>query len=88
MKRPDAFNRSNGGGKPDFVLKVGIRGERWHKRVGAAWKTADGAGLNLKLDPGIALIGAHDISITLWPSDEQRQHTTYTEENLDDQIPY
>ena len=63
---------SNGGGQqPQYILKVGIKGENYHRRVGAAWRTANGQGLNIKLDPGIALVGANDISITLWKNDEQ-----------------
>jgi hypothetical protein len=65
---------SNGGGQqPQFVLKVGIKGQQYHRRVGAAWRTKDGKGLNIKLDPGIALVGASDISITLWRNDEQQR---------------
>lgn len=66
------YTRGNGGGRqPDFKIKVGLRGEKFHKQVGAAWKLKNG-GLAIRLDPGIALVGAHDISITLWPAEEQR----------------
>jgi len=85
---------ANGGGgrQPEFVLKVGVKGEQYHRRVGAAWRTKNGKGLNIKLDPGIALVGAHDISITLWRNDEQQrpqqQQTTNHILSDDDQIPY
>jgi hypothetical protein len=88
----DQYTRGNGGGRqPEFVLKVGIKGERYHKRVGAAWRTKDGKGLNIKLDPGIALVGANDISITLWKNDEQQrpqQQQTTNHILSDDEIPY
>lgn len=64
------YNRGNGRA-PDFILKAGIKGERFHRRVGAAWRVK-GDGIAIKIDAGIALVGAHDISITLWPAEEQR----------------
>jgi hypothetical protein len=74
---------SNGAGRPpDYVLKIGIKGERYHRRVGAAWRVK-GNGIALRIDAGIALVGAHDISITLWPADEQSQHQTSTDSEYD-----
>jgi hypothetical protein len=61
---------SNG---PEFILKVGLRDSKFKKRCGAAWRTKDGKGLNIKLDPGIALVGANDISITLWKNDDEQR---------------
>jgi hypothetical protein len=84
----------NGGGQqPQFVLKVGIKGQQYHRRVGAAWRTADGKGLNIKLDPGIALVGASDISITLWRNDEQQRQPQQQQQPShvlqdEDDIPY
>jgi hypothetical protein len=64
----------NGNGKrPDYIVKVGIKGQPYHKRVGAAWRIQGGRGLSIKLDPGIALVGATDVSITIWPNDEAKQ---------------
>ena len=52
---------SNGGGRPpDFRLKVGLRGRRFHKPIGAAWKLKSG-GIAIKLDPGLALVGGTDV---------------------------
>jgi hypothetical protein len=85
---------SNGGGQqPQFVLKVGIKGQQYHRRVGAAWRTADGKGLNIKLDAGIALVGANDISITLWRNDEQQRQPQQQQQPShvlqdEDDIPY
>ena len=62
-------------------------------RVGAAWRTKDGKGLNIKLDAGIALVGANDISITLWKNDEQQRQPQQPQQHSrvlqdDDDIPY
>ncbi len=90
----DQHTRGNGGGQqPQFVLKVGIKGEQYHRRVGAAWRTQNGKGLNIKLDPGIALVGANDISITLWRNEEQQQRPPQQNDNRhvlqdDDDIPF
>lgn len=67
---------SNGGGRaPDYIVKVGLRGEKFHKRVGAAWKTKRG-GIAVKLDPGLALVSGTDVLITMWPAEEQRPQTS------------
>jgi|GEM_PF-6990079 len=57
------------GRKPDFVVKVGLKGERYHRKVGAAWKNEKG-GMYVKLDPGIALVSGSDVVIALWPDDK------------------
>jgi uncharacterized protein (DUF736 family) len=65
----------NGAGRPpDFRVKVGLRGERFHKPIGAAWKLKSG-GISVKLDPGLALVSGTDVVITLWPADEQVHST-------------
>jgi uncharacterized protein (DUF736 family) len=68
---------SNGAGRPpDFRVKVGLRGQGFHKQIGAAWKLKSG-GVSVKLDPGLALVSGTDVVITLWPSEqEQRPQTT------------
>jgi hypothetical protein len=73
------YNRGNGR-QPDFIVKVGVRGEKWHRRVGAAWRVK-GDGIAIKIDAGIALVGAHDISITMWPAEEQRQPQTSNQQH-------
>jgi hypothetical protein len=72
---------SNGGGRqPDFKIKIGLRGAKFHKQVGAAWKTKSG-GLVLKVDPGLALVSGTDVLITLWPAEEQRQPQTTNQQD-------
>ena len=67
---------ANGSGRsPDFRVKVGLRGERFHKPCSAAWNLRNG-GIAIKLDPGLALVSGTDVVITLWPADEQGQQTT------------
>lgn len=55
---------------PDYEIKVGRRVERGEKsfstRVGVGFRNRAG-GINLLLDPGIALTGGEEIQITLWP---------------------
>ena len=58
------------GRKPDFVVKVGLKGQKFHKRVGAGWKNDQG-GVYVKLDPGLALVSGTDVVIALWPEDER-----------------
>jgi hypothetical protein len=83
------MNTNGGGRQPDFILKVGLRGEKYHKRCGAAWTIQNG-GLSLKIDPGIALVSGTDVLVTLWPFEEQRRQpkSPHTLEDDDDQIPY
>jgi hypothetical protein len=70
------YTRGNGGGRrPDYIVKVGLRGEKFHRRVGAGWKNSAG-GLNIKLDPGIALVSGTDVSITIWKNDERQAQPT------------
>lgn len=56
--------------RPDFEVKVGRKVERgeksYAKRVGAAFTNSAG-GINILLDPGIALVGGEGVQITLWP---------------------
>jgi len=55
---------------PDYEVKVGRRVERGERsyatRVGVGFKNRAG-GINLLLDPGIALVGGEGVQITLWP---------------------
>lgn len=55
--------------KPDYTLKTKARDSKHATRVGAAWNNAAG-GINIKLDPGIALTGGEGVDITLWPYEE------------------
>lgn len=57
--------------KPDYVLKLKARDGKHATKVGAAWRTRSGDGLNIKLDPGIAIVGGEGIDITLWPFEER-----------------
>jgi hypothetical protein len=70
------------GQRPDFEVKVSKRvpqGEkRYSTRVGSAWRNKAG-GINVKLDPGIAVLGGETVDITLWPpyeEDGQRHRST------------
>ena len=65
----------SGGRKPDFAVKVGLRGDKYHRKIGAAWKH-DKGGIYIKLDPGIALVSANDVVISLWPDDKPPQERT------------
>lgn len=57
--------------KPDYTLKVKARDSKYGARVGAAWKNKVG-GINIKLDPGIAIVGGEGIDVTLWPFEERQ----------------
>lgn len=59
------------GRKPDYVLKVQLADTKNYNRAGAAWKLEKGGGIAIKLDPGIALVGANDVRITLWPNEDR-----------------
>ncbi len=75
----------NGGGRPpDYIVKVGLRGEKFHKRVGAAWTLKQG-GIAVKIDPGLALVSGTDVLVSLWPS-EEKPKPNY--EANDDRPPY
>jgi len=64
---------SNGNSRsPDYVVKIGLKGEKWHKRCGAGWKIK-GNGIAVKIDPGLALVSGTDVVVTLWPNEEQQQ---------------
>ena len=58
------------GRKPDYVVKVGLSNGGYARRCGAAWRLSGGGGIAIRIDPGIAIVGAHDVRITLWPSDD------------------
>lgn len=59
--------------KPDYVLKVKARDGSYATKIGAAWRTRSGDGINIRLDPGIALVGGEGIDITLWPFEERSE---------------
>lgn len=56
--------------KPDYTLKIKARDGKYSTRVGAAWTNRAG-GINIKLDPGIAIVGGEGIDVTLWPYEER-----------------
>ena len=58
-------------GKPDFTVKVKAREGKYATKVGAAWHTRSGGGVNIKLDPGIAIVSMDGVDITLWPFEER-----------------
>jgi len=53
-------------------LKVGIKGEKYHRRAGAAWKL-DKGGIAIRIDPGTALVSATDVQMTLWPHEPEKK---------------
>ena len=58
------------GRKPDFAVKVGLKGQKYHRKVGAGWSN-DKGGIYIKLDPGLALVSGTDVVISLWPPDDK-----------------
>jgi hypothetical protein len=62
-------------GKPDYEIKIKHKDAKYGVRVGAAWRTKDGSGVNLKLDPGISVSTPDGVFLTLWPfeSKEDRE---------------
>jgi hypothetical protein len=70
------------GRKPDYVLKVGIKGEKYHRRAGAAWAIKND-GIAIKIDPGTALLSGSDILVTLWPHEPDRERN-----KNDEDIPF
>lgn len=62
-------------GKPDFELKIKHKDAKYGARVGAAWRTKDGSGVNIRLDPGISVATPEGVFLTLWPfeSKEDRE---------------
>ena len=70
---------SSNGTKPEYIVKVGLKGTKFHRKVGAAWRIQGGKGLSVKLDPGIALVSAHDIIISIWKNEEKPQRDEYGE---------
>lgn len=57
--------------KPDYTLKIKAREGKYANRIGAAWRNKAG-GINIKLDPGIAVVGGEGIDLTLWPFEERQ----------------
>jgi hypothetical protein len=82
--------RSSSGRRPDYILKTGLRGEKYHVRCGAAWRLKSG-GIAIKIDPGIALVSGTDVVVSLWPNEEQQQRAPQPNPHLmtdDEPIPY
>jgi hypothetical protein len=86
-QRGNGARSSGGGRRPDFVVKVGIKGEKYHQRCGAAWKLAKG-GIAIKIDPGLALVSGTDVVVTLWPNEQPQPQTDNRSQDDNDQIPY
>lgn len=59
--------------KPSHIIKVKHRDKSHGTRVGAAWPTKAGGGLNIVLDPGIAIVSGENIYVTAWPYEERQQ---------------
>lgn len=57
--------------KPDYELKIKARDSKYGTRVGAAWRTRSGDGINIKVDPGISIASLDGVDITLWPFRER-----------------
>lgn len=57
--------------KPDYKLKIQTRGSKYGSYVGAAWKNKAG-GINIKIEPGIGIIGQEGVDVTLWPNEERQ----------------
>jgi hypothetical protein len=82
--------RRGNGRSPDYIVKIGIKGERYHKRCGAAWKIKNG-GIAIKIDAGLALVSGTDVVVSMWPNDEQQQSRPPQpppNHVLEDDIPY
>jgi hypothetical protein len=68
------------GRQPDYDVTIRRRpkdGEKsFSRKVGAAWRTKSGDGINVRLDAGISVSTPDGIDLTLWPFKEgggQRQ---------------
>lgn len=59
--------------KPDYTLKIKARDGGYATRVGAAWRTRSGDGINIRIDPGVSISSIDGVDITLWPYEERRQ---------------
>lgn len=57
--------------KPDYELKIKQRDSKYSTRVGAAWKTRSGDGINIKIDAGISISSLDGVDVTLWPFRER-----------------
>ena len=57
--------------KPDYELKIKQRDSKYSTRVGAAWKTRSGDGINIKIDPGVSISSLDGVDVTLWPFRER-----------------
>lgn len=53
--------------KPNYEVVVKAKGTKYGRKVGAAWVNKAG-GINVKIDPGLAILGGADIA--LWPPKE------------------
>lgn len=62
-------------GRPDYEIKIKHKDAKYATKVGAAWKTQDGRGINIKLDPGVSVATPDGVFLTLWPfeSKEERE---------------
>lgn len=60
---------------PDYELKIKHKDAKYGTRVGAAWRTQDGNGVNIRLDPGVSVSTPEGVFLTLWPfeSKEDRE---------------
>lgn len=61
--------------QPDYDVKIKHKDAKYGPKVGAAWKTKDGRGINVRLDAGISVATPDGVFLTLWPweSREERE---------------
>lgn len=55
------------GKTPDYELKIKHKDAKYGTRVGVAWRTQDGSGVNIRLDPGVSVSTPDGVFLTLWP---------------------
>lgn len=61
------------GGRPDYEIKIKHKDAKYATRVGAAWRTKDGAGINIRLDPGVSVSTPDGVFLTLWPAESKEE---------------
>lgn len=60
-------------GRPDYTVNVKAKDAKYGTKVGAAWKTKDGSGINLKLDAGVSVATPEGVFLTLWPFETKEE---------------
>lgn len=59
--------------RPDFEVKIKAQGSKYGTRVGAAWRTKDGRGVNIVLDAGVSVATPEGVFLTLWPAESREE---------------